>query len=169
MHLAYSDYVDPTAALAAMATALDAKKADRVVLDLRYLRGGDGSVAFPLVDGLAGDPRVNRPGGLTVLIGRENVSAGTVIVRMLDEQTKALFVGEPTPARADNFLCECANIFLPESTLTVGVPTYTFHTGDPRPEIAPDVPMALAAADFFAGRDPVLAAALAGLSAPTPS
>ena len=168
-HLAYSDYVDPVAALAAMTAALDARKADRVVLDLRYLRGGNGSVAFPLVEGLAGDPRVNRPGGLTVLIGRENVSAGTVIVRMLDEQTKAIFVGEPTPARADNFLCDCATIFLPASTFTVGVPTYTFHTGDPRPEIAPDVPMALAAADFFAGRDPVLAAALAGLPAPTPS
>ena len=168
-HLAYSDYVDPTAALAATTAALDAKKADRVLLDLRYLRGGDGSVAFPLVEGLAKDPRVNRAGGLTVLIGRENVSAGTVIVRMLDEQTKALFVGEPTPARADNFLCSCVDVYLPTSSFSVGLPTETFHTGDLRPEIAPDVPMALAAADFFAGRDPVLDAALAGLAAPAPS
>jgi hypothetical protein len=167
--LAYSDYVDPTDALTATTSALDAKQVDRVLLDLRYLRGGNGSIAFPLVEGLAKDPRVNRVGGLTVLIGRENVSAGTVIVRMLDEQTKALFVGEPTPARADNFLCECVNVTLPESGFVVGVPTDTFHTGDQRPEIAPDVPMTLAAKDFFAGHDPVLAAALAGLEAPTPS
>jgi hypothetical protein len=104
-----------------------------------------------------------------VLIGRENVSAGTVIDRMLDEQTKALFVGEGTPARADNFLCDCVDVALPASGFVVSVPSYTFHTGDQRPEIAPDLPMALAATDFFAGRDPVLDAALAGLAAPTPS
>jgi hypothetical protein len=167
-HLSYSDYVDPTNALTALKSALDAKQVDRVVLDLRYLRGGNGSIAFPLVEGLAAEPRINKAGGLTVLIGRENVSAGTVIVRMLDEQTKALFVGEGTPARADNFLCDCVDVTLPASGF-VGVPSYTFHTGDQRTEIAPDLPMALASTDFFAGRDPVLDAALAGLAAPTPS
>ena len=167
-HLAYSDYVDPTEALAAMKAALDAKKATRVVLDLRYLRGGNGSIAFPLVEGLAAEPRINKAGGLTVLIGRENVSAGTVIDRMLDEQTKALFVGEASPARADGFLCDCVDVVLPASGFVVGVPSFTFHTGDQRPEIAPDIPMPPAASDFFAGRDPVLDAALAGLSAPTP-
>ena len=151
-----------------MKAALDAKKADRVVLDLRYLRGGNGSIAFPLVEGLAAERRINKPGGLTVLIGRENVSAGTVIVRMLDEQTSAGFMGEATPARADNFLCDCVDVVLPASGFVVGIPSYTFHTGDQRPEIAPDVAMALGARDFFGGRDPVLDAALAGLSAPAP-
>jgi hypothetical protein len=87
---------------------------------------------------------------------------------MLDEQTKALFVGEPSPARADGFLCDCIDVVLPASGFVVGVPSFTFHTGDQRPEIAPDIPMPPAASDFFAGRDPVLDAALAGLSAPTP-
>jgi hypothetical protein len=167
--LAYNDYVDPTEGLAAMKAALDAKEADRVVLDLRYLRGGNGSIAFPLVEGLAAEPRVNKPGGVMVLIGRENVSAGTVIVRMLDEQTSATFMGEATPARADNFLCDCVDVVLPSSGFVVGIPSYTFHTGDKRTEIAPDIPMALTARDFFAGRDPVLAAALTGAAIPRPS
>ena len=51
------------AALAAMKAALDAKKADRVVLDLRYLRGGNGSIAFPLVEGLAAERRSTSPAG----------------------------------------------------------------------------------------------------------
>ena len=110
--------------------------------------------------------RINRDGGLTVLIGRENVSAGTVIVRMLEAETRALLVGEPTPARPDGFLCECIDVNLPNSRFVVTLPTFSFHTGDKRPEIAPAMPMALAAADFFAGRDPVLDGALHGLVPP---
>ena len=87
---------------------------------------------------------------------------------MLDEQTKAPFMGEATPARADNFLCDCVDVVLPASGFVVGIPSYTFHTGDQRPEIAPDVPMALSARDFFGGRDPVLDAALARRAVPTP-
>lgn len=50
--------------------------------------------------------------------------------------------------------------------LVVTVPTHWEVRTDPRPEIAPDIPMALSSNDFFAGRDPVLEATLAGLSAP---
>jgi hypothetical protein len=161
--ISYSDYVDPEPLLAEMKQALDSGQADRVVVDLRYLRGGNGGVAMPLVSGLQAEERVNRPGGLTVLIGRENVSAGTVIVRGFDDRTKAVLVGEPTPARADNFLCECLDIVLEHSRFVVTIPTQAVRTGDSRPEIAPDVPMALSSTDFFAGRDPVLDAALKGL------
>ncbi len=154
-------------AVTAMTAALDKGTARRVVVDMRYLRGGDGSGSDALIAAFAGDPRVNRPGGLTILIGRENVSAGTVVARELDKQTRGVFVGEPTPARADNFLCSCADIKLQNSKFVVTVPTFSFHTGDPRPAIAPDVPMALASADFFAGRDPVMAAALKGIRDPS--
>lgn len=160
----YNDYTETglPEAIAAMKAALDAGMAARVVLDMRYLRGGNGGLADPLIDALGSDKRINRAGGLTVMIGRENVSAGTVVATALDAKTQATFVGEPTPARADNFLCSCADITLPNSGFTVTVPTVTNHTGDTRRSIAPDVPMALTAADFFAGKDPVLAAVLSG-------
>ena len=135
------------------------------MLYVEYLHGGDGSGSDQLIRAFADDPRVDRPGGLTVLIGRENVSAGTVVARGLDTKTQAEFVGEPTPARADNFLCSCADIELRNSGFVVTVPTDSFCTGDKRTAIAPDVPMTLASADFFAGRDPVLAAALRGSGA----
>jgi C-terminal processing protease CtpA/Prc len=113
-----------------------------------------------LIDAVVGDPRVNRQGGLTVLIGRENVSAGTIVAAALDTKTKAVLIGEMTPARADNFLCECVDIVLPASGLTVTVPTERAGTGDPRPAVEPDIPYALKAADFFAGKDPALELAL---------
>jgi hypothetical protein len=61
------------------------------------------------------------------------VSTGTLTASLLDEQTQAVFVGEPTPARADNFLCRCQPIEMP-----------------------------LTSADLVAGKDPVLDAVLAG-------
>ena len=159
-----NDYGDMTAASAAMTAAFDAGSADRVVLDIRYLRGGSGD--FGIFDTIKNDPRVNRPGGLTVLMGRENVSVATLFDYEFDVHTKALMVGEPTPARADNFRCNCYDIELPHSGIVVTVPTDMSHNGDPRPEVAPDIPMSLSSSDFFAGRDPVLDAALEGLTAP---
>lgn len=160
--ISYNDYTagDLPPAIAAMREALDGGSAERVVLDMRYLRGGNGSLAGPLIDALTKDPRVSGPGGLVVLIGRENVSAGTVVAAALERGTDATFVGESTPARADNFLCDCREIVLPNSGFKVDVPTFTFRTGDQRDAISPDVEMSLASGDFFAGRDPVLAAVL---------
>jgi hypothetical protein len=158
--ISVNDYGDMTDAAKAMKAALDAHEADRVVFDMRYLPGGNGDIA--ILDTLNEDPRVNRPGGLVVLIGRENVSAATSVVEFLDTKTKAVLVGEPTPARADNFRCDCHDIHLRNSGFTISVPTSWDRLGDDRPEIAPDVPMALSSSDFFAGRDPVLEAALTG-------
>lgn len=162
--LSYNDYTDTglDQPLAALKKALDDGSATRVIVDMRYLRGGNGGLAGPLIDALANDKRINRPGGLTVLIGRENVSAGTVVAAAIERETKAQLIGEMTPARADNFLCECADISLPNSGLTVTVPTERAGSGDPRLAIEPDIPYALKAADFFAGKDPALELALKG-------
>jgi hypothetical protein len=167
--LSYNDYSEEglKQPLAAMKTALDDGSATRVIIDMRYIRGGNGSLAGPLIDAVAGDPRVNRPGGLAVLIGRENVSAGTIVAAALDTKTKAVLIGEMTPARADNFLCDCVDVELPNAGLTVTLPTQRAGTGDPRLAVEPDIPFALKAADFFAGRDPALELALkAGSTAP---
>lgn len=148
-------------AIAEMTAALDNGTADHVVVDMRYLRGGDGSQLFPVVDALEADQRINRPGGLTVLIGRENESAATLIASMLDLGTEASFAGEMTPARADNFLCPCTDINLQQSGFIFSVPTARSGNGDPRMAIEPDVVVALSSVDFFAGRDPALEVALA--------
>jgi hypothetical protein len=162
--ISVNDYGDMSAAATALTAALDSGNADRVVLDIRYLRGGSGD--FGLFDVLKNDPRVNRKGGLTVLIGRENASVATLFVYELDVHTNALLVGEPTPARADNFRCNCVDINVGQSGIVVTVPGDMSHNGDQRSEIAPDVPMPLGSSDFFAGRDPVRDAALKGLRAP---
>jgi hypothetical protein len=160
--VSYNDYTDNdlAPAIAAMKQAFDTGAATRVVLDMRYLRGGNGSLADPLIEALMHDGRINRPGGLLVIIGRENVSAGTVVASTLDVATDALFIGEQTPARADNFLCPCSEIKLRHSGFVVSVPTYTRNTGDRRLSIEPNFPAPLDSATFFSGKDPVLDDAL---------
>ena len=169
--ISYNDYT-PTGlapALKAVQAAFDDGQADRVVLDMRYLQGGDASLAFPLIDALKADARINRPGGLTVLIGRENVSAGTLVAGAFDRDTQALLIGEPTPARADNFLCPCHDIALTGSAFVIGIPTVQLGNHDERDAVVPDVPVDMTAADFFASRDRALELALSGpLPSPVP-
>ncbi len=138
--LSYNDYTenDLQPALAEMDAALDDGTAERVVVDMRYLRGGNGSLADPLIETLKGDKRINRPGGLIVLIGRENQSAGTIVAGALDRETEAVLIGEPTPARADNFLCDCVDIPIGDSEFVVSVPTQFLANGDTRDAVLPD-------------------------------
>ena len=153
-----ADGVD--AALASMTAALRAGTVDHVVIDMRYLRGGNPTPFLPIVSAVAADPHLRTKAALTVLIGRENESAGTVMAEAFDTQTAALMVGEPTPAMADNFLCPCTDVPLPISGYTFSVPTTRAGNGDARRAVVPDVLMRMTAADFFAGRDKVLVAAL---------
>ena len=81
---------------------------------------------------------------------------------MLDLGSAASFVGEMTPARADNFLGPNTDVDLPQSGFVFSVPTTRSGNGDPRMAIEPDDPVDLASADFFTGRDPALDAALVG-------
>lgn len=158
--LSVSDWLDPSPAITALKDALDSGSADRVVLDLRYLRGGDWNVLQPLVEALKADARVNRTGRLKVLIGRENESAATVVVEWLDTTTKATLIGEPTPARADPFTCPCEDTNLPLTGYVFSVPQSRLGNGDPRLAITPDQPVTIRAKDFFAGRDVALNLAL---------
>lgn len=169
--LSYNDYTenDLGPALEAMTRSLDDGSAVRVVVDMRYIRGGNGGLALPLIQALENDKRINRVGGLTVLIGRENASAGTFVAGTLDRETKAVLIGEPTPARADNFLCPCMEINLSNTSWVVSIPTDFLANGDKRDAVLPDIPVALSAVDYFAGRDPALAMALAGsVASPSP-
>ena len=75
--------------------------------------------------------------------------------------TRARFFGEPTGGSPNNY-GEAQEIQLPALGVTVFMPTEWVEVapGDPRLSVEPDVPVPLTAEDYFAGRDPVLAAAL---------
>jgi C-terminal processing protease CtpA/Prc len=137
-----------------LAAAIDGS-AGAVVLDLRLNGGGDNKTYGPLLDALT---RVRE---LRVLIGRVTFSAAMQLVVDLERRTSALFVGEPTGASPNHF-GDAEPLTLTQTQVCARVATIAWTTAgeDERLAREPDVAVALDSEAFFAGRDPVLEAAL---------
>ena len=139
----------------------DRTPVDRVVIDLRYNPGGNSAVMAPLLKGLERRPALNRRGKLFVLIGRRTYSSAELNAVQLRNRLDAILVGEPTGQKPNAF-GEVRKFFLPNSGLKVTYSTRYFKLEpDDPPSLMPAVVIALRSADHFAGRDPVLDAALA--------
>lgn len=130
-----------------------------LLLDLRLNGGGDNTTYGPL---LAELERQGETARLLVLTSRITFSAAMQLVVDLEQRTNAVFVGEPTGASPNHF-GDAMEVELPETGLLAKVATVSWETagsGDERLTRAPDLAVPLTSEDFFAGRDPVLDAAL---------
>ena len=86
-----------------------------------------------------------------------------MLISALENYADVEFVGEPSASRGNHY-GDSRRIVLPHSHITVRVSTLYWQLSDPRdvrPWIEPARPAALTLADYAAGRDPVLEAALA--------
>jgi hypothetical protein len=127
---------------------------ERLVIDLRWNNGGDARLLPPLVEAIRRSP-VNVRGRLFVIIGRRTYSAAQVFATMVERQTAAIFVGEPTGS-SPNFVGEEDAITLPYSQLSVNVSDTYWQTstpGDRRAWIAPLLVALPRFADYAAGSD----------------
>ena len=137
-------------------------KVRRVVLDIRVNGGGDNTAYRPLLDALR-SRLVNRPGRLILLTGRVTFSAAGNLAAEVDASTRARIVGEPPGGSPHNY-GDRVEVDLPTLGWTVHVPPQyvrVLRQDDQRAALEPDVPVQITAADHFAGRDPVLARAIA--------
>jgi len=135
---------------------------ERLVIDLRVNDGGDGSLAPALVEALAGEERINRPGRLFAIIGRKTFSAAVMFAELLRDNTGAILVGEPT-GQGPVFHSNPAVFRLPESGMEFLVSQRLTAAG-PFPQridsLQPDVRTGYTYADYAAGRDPAMQAIL---------
>jgi tetratricopeptide (TPR) repeat protein len=140
---------------------VEANEVEKLVLDLRLNRGGNGSLLRPLVVGLI-KSKVNRPGRLFVLMGRSTWSAAQFLLNRLQGYTDVLFVGEPSGSKGNHY-GDSRRITLPNSQLTVRVSVYYWQEWEPwdvRPWTAPHLTAELSSEDYRVGGDPALKAAL---------
>jgi tetratricopeptide (TPR) repeat protein len=145
-----------------MLAFVEANDVERLVLDLRLNRGGNGSLLRPLVLGLI-KSKVNRPGHLFTIMGRSTWSAAQFLLNRLEKYTDVLFVGEPSGSKGNDY-GDSRRITLPNSQLTVRVSIYYWQEWEPwdaRQWTAPHVTAELASEDYRAGQDPALKAVLA--------
>jgi len=142
---------------------VDANAVRRLVIDVRWNSGGDLTLVRPLVHGLIMRPGVNRPGGLFVITGRRTFSAAQHTCSVIEANTHAVFVGEPTGSRP-NFVGERTPFRLPCSGLRVNVSDTYWQNGwpqDRRTSIAPELRIVPTIAAYRANRDLALEAVLA--------
>lgn len=136
----------------------------RVVLDIRANSGGEGSLNYGIVREIVSRPAINRPGGVTVIIGRRTFSAAQVLAHMLDLWTEAVFVGEPTGSSPQHW-GDHEFFRLPNSGLLVSASPTWWQPGGPydtRPYLPPAWTFEPRFDDYVAGRDAALEAVLNG-------
>ena len=145
--------------------ALEGGGVERVIVDVRQNPGGDNSTFLTLRDLLEAFADAH-PGALTVITDRVTFSAAANFTTELERRTDARFVGEAMGGGL-NFWDDVRWLDLPNLPVPMRVAISVRHwvfsdPDDPRLTIEPDVPVEVTAADYFAGRDPALKAALAG-------
>jgi len=149
--------------------ALDDPAVENVIVDMRLNNGGNSFLYTELVRTLVGfSTRPNRQ--VYVLIGRNVYSAAGNFVTDLERFANPIFVGEPT-GNMGNQEGDEGHVALPYSglfALIAAVKWQLSHPWDTRRTIVPQIPVALTAADYFAGRDPVMDVTLKAIAAGRP-
>lgn len=106
---------------------------ERFVLDLRLNGGGNNYRNRPVIVGLIAARKINQPGRLFTIIGRQTFSAAQNLVNEIEKYTETTFVGEPTAERV-NFFGDTRAIELPNSGLVVRASWLWWQNHDPRDE-----------------------------------
>jgi hypothetical protein len=137
---------------------IDRQDVEHLVIDLRHNLGGDHDILSPLIDGILQRERINRRGGLFVIIGPKNVSASSHCAAWLEKRAQPTFVGEPTGARPNQY-ADPEHLRLPNSQLRLMVSKLYWQNDlaqDARPWIEPHILAAFDSADYFGLRDPAM-------------
>jgi C-terminal processing protease CtpA/Prc len=130
-----------------------------VIVDLRNNPGGDNHTYVDLLGALI---RLSKTKRVVVIISRVTFSAAENFAVDVERRARPVFVGEPSGG-SPNLYGDTTPTSLPAAGVTLRVATIYWQKStpnDPRIAIDPRVPVALSSSDFFAGRDPVLSAAL---------
>jgi hypothetical protein len=141
-------------------TALKDTGVVNLVIDVRRNGGGNSFLNLPLQQVIFAFAEASIHHRVWVLAGRHTFSAAQNFVNYIERFTGAIFVGEPTGS-APNFTGENTEVLLPFSGVIADISNenhYSAFWEDQRPWIAPTIPVTPTASDYFANRDPVLAA-----------
>lgn len=135
---------------------------ERFVIDLRWNSGGTRLLNRQLIHRLIRNEKINRPGKLFVVVGRYTFSAGMMLATEIEQNTSAVFVGEPTGS-SPNFVGQDVGIRLPFSGMRGSLSDLYWQNSsaaDFRVWIAPLLYTPPSFALYSSNRDPALEAIL---------
>jgi hypothetical protein len=136
---------------------------DKFVLDLRYNGGGNNTLIKPIIRGLIKLDKIDQPGHLFVITGRQTFSAAQNLTNELENWTNAVFVGEPTASHV-NLYGDARRYELPNSKMPLFISELWWqnkHARDERKWTPPQLAAELTFADYAANIDPPMQAILA--------
>ena len=136
---------------------VEANPIEKLVLDLRLNRGGNGMLLRPLLLGII-KSKIDKEGQLFALIGRSTWSASQFLLNQLEKYTSVVFVGEPSGSKG-NAYGDSRKITLPNSGITVRVSVYYWQDWQPwdtRFWTAPHLTAELSSEDYRNNADPAL-------------
>lgn len=140
---------------------LEKSELPNLILDLRHNNGGNNFLIWPIVRLLVFHELEGDDHQVWVITGRNTFSACQNLINFIERVTdRVAFVGEPSSSKT-NFTGEDTDVLLPYTGLKLSISSRYWQDsfpGDRRPYISVAMPVELSSADYFAGRDPVLAA-----------
>jgi len=141
---------------------VDANPVDKLVIDVRLNGGGNNYLNLPLLRWILRVDKVNQPGKMFTIIGRQTFSAAQNFVNMMQKYTQTIFVGEPT-GEAPNMFGDPARIKLPNSGLEIRASTLWWQDVDQRDTrrwVAPRIAAEMSFDDYRRNVDPAMDAIL---------
>jgi len=133
---------------------------EALVIDLRNNRGGNQSLALPLLHAVLRSG-LDRGGQLFSIVGRTTFSAAMNFSLQMEKHTQTLFVGEPTGSKPNHF-GDSRKVQLPNTKLTLRISSlyWQWSPTDERPWIAPHIEAPPSRRAELDGRDPAMEAVL---------
>jgi hypothetical protein len=141
---------------------IESSRTKKIILDVRYGGGGNGFKLKSLTDLLRVNPQINRDGNLLVLTSRATNGTLLELASVLQLNTKAVFIGEPT-GEGPNTVGDTKYITLPNSGIQISLTKKFWPTSWPmdlRKTLVPDVKVTYSFIDKEQEKDPWLDAAL---------
>ncbi|MGH1435289.1 MAG: hypothetical protein ACRBG0_12625 [Lewinella sp.] len=141
-------------------TAIKTLEIARLVIDNRYGGGGNGFKLKPFIDMIKESEALNHRGKLFVLTSRATRGTVMELTSILELNTKAVFIGEPT-GEGPNLVGDTRIVELPNSKLRVSLTNKFWPTSwekDNRLVIHPEVEVAYRFEDYQEKIDPWLIA-----------
>jgi hypothetical protein len=148
---------------------IDANPVDKLVIDVRLNGGGNNYLNLPLLRWILRVDKVNQPGKMFTVIGRQTFSAAQNFVNMMQKYTQTIFVGEPT-GEAPNMFGDPGRITLPNSGLEIRASTLWWQDLDQRDQrkwLAPRIAAEMSFADYRRNVDPAMEAILHYVAQPS--
>jgi peptidase S41-like protein len=144
----------------AMRQKIESDGIDRLILDLRLNRGGNGDYNVPVLRAIIQSQRIDQDGRLFCIIGRGTFSAAQSLANQLERYTHVTFVGERSGSKGNAF-GDSRKIILPNSGITVRASIFYWQEWfplDTRDATIPKIAAPLTFDDYRRNVDPALEA-----------